>query len=672
MARLIRIILLLLVCTPLLAQDVLDSRGTEFWLAFMPNDHSGQNRDPSLIIYITAEEPTSGTVFATRRTGEIDPYPFTISVANEVVRVNLPYGAYELLGATANSANTGDCERVMPCAVRVVADLPVSVYAASREVTTTDAWLTLPTDVLGTEYRVMSYPSDAVVSNNTVNRAYPSQFVVIATEDSTDVIIDLSVDRTQLANGSQRTVRLNRGQVYLVQTYVTSQRRNDDLTGSRVRSTRPVAVISGHFRAQVPIISSSGSRDMLVEQVPPIDTWGKSVMVVPPVPPAGAVYANNEDRPRLRVLATRDQTEVILNGVSRTTLQGGQVLDQALTEPLHVTASQPILVAIIDRTAQRSGGVSRIGDPSMLVVPPTEQFLPAYTCISIEPKPGQAATFNEHHLTLIAPMASEATLTVDGAPAGTLQPIPTTSFGYVHVRVLEGTHRAECEKPFGIIAYGYGPAESYGYTGGMAFEPLNRAKPVLYVHDTAGRAGASSGILVTYGGVADSLLFWAFEPLVLNMTLQWNATMFVANDTGSLFIDTMRYTVQYRFDTLELGDTLALIPGSIVLGNTPIDSVKIIDVYWQNVDGDTVPISASTRNGTITVLDLCDASGRPRLFDPLAQPSPLVQIFDLRGRLVTSCMPERLDDVLATLDRGLYLVMRHRGRNVTVDRRYVE
>ena len=87
---------------------------------------------------------------------------------------------------------------------------------------------------------------------------------------------------------------------------------------------------------------------------------------------------------------------------------------------------------------------------------------------------------------------------------------------------------------------------------------------------------------------------------------------------------------------------------------------------------DTVPISASTRNGTITVLDLCDASGRPRLFDPLAQPSPLVQIFDLRGRLVTSCMPERLDDVLATLDRGLYLVMRHRGRNVTVDRRYVE
>jgi hypothetical protein len=35
-------------------------------------------------------------------------------------------------------------------------------------------------------------------------------------------------------------------------------------------------------------------------------------------------------------------------------------------------------------------------------------------------------------------------------------------------------------------------------------------------------------------------------------------------------------------------------------------------------------------------------------------------------------MPERLDDVLTTLDRGLYLVMRHRVRHVVVDRRYVE
>lgn len=247
MATLIRIAILVLACSRLLAQDVLDSKGTEFWLAFMPNDHSGNNRDPSLIIYITAEEPTAGTVFATRRTGEVDPYPFTVSVANEVVRINLPYGAYELIGATVNTVNTGDCEQVMPCGVRISSDLPVSVYAASREVTTTDAWLALPTDVLGTDYRVMSYPSDATLrtDNTALTRAYPSQFVVIGTQDSTDVTIDLSVDATQPANGPTRTVRLNRGQVYLVQAYVTRQRRNDDLTGSRVRSTRPVAVIAG-------------------------------------------------------------------------------------------------------------------------------------------------------------------------------------------------------------------------------------------------------------------------------------------------------------------------------------------------------------------------------------------------------------------------------------------
>jgi hypothetical protein len=517
----------------------------------------------------------------------------------------------------------------------------------------------------------MSYPSDAVDGVTQLSRAFPSQFVVVATEDSTDVTIDLSVDRTQLDNTPQRTVRLNRGQVYLVQAYVTRQRRNDDLTGSRIRSTRPVAVISGHFRAQVPIISSSGSRDMLVEQLPAVDTWGKSALVVPPVVPAGAVYANDDDRPRLRVLATRDQTEVLLNGVPVTTLQGGQFLDRALTEPLHVTATQPILTAIIDRTSQR-GGTSRNGDPSMLVVPPTEQFLSAYTCISIEPKPGAEATFAEHHLTLIAPLDAEASLTVDGQPAGTLQQIPTTSFGYVHVPVQAGTHRAECAKPFGIIAYGYGRAESYGYTGGMAFEPLNRAKPEIVVHDTAGRAGALADIVVTYGGVADSLLFWAFEPMVLNMTLQWNATVFVGRDTGTLFIDTMRYTVRYPFDTLAIGDTLAVVPGTIVLGNTPMDSVTIVDVFWQNMDGDTVPISASIRNGAITVLDLCEGSGRTRLFDPLARPSPLVSIVDLRGRLVATCAPERLDATMAMLLRGHYFVVRSDGTSLAVERRYIE
>ena len=675
----IRIVLaLLLAAATAVAQDVLDSRGTEFWLAFMPNDHSGTNRDPSLIIYVTAEQPTAGVVFATRRTGETDQYPFNVAVANEVVRVNLPYGAYELLGATVNSNNTGDCEKVMPCAVRITADLPISVYAASREVTTTDAWLALPTDVLGTDYRAMSYQSDATtrsgVFGTTLASAFPSQFVVIGTQDSTEVTIDLSIARTQLGTGPQRKVLLNRGQVYLVQAWVTLDNRNDDLTGSRIRATKPVAVISGHFRAQVPILAAGSSRDMLVEQIPPTETWGKNCMVVPPAEPAGVVYINASDRPQLRVMAAKDGTDVLLNGIPAASLQGGQTYTAALTEPTIVTATQPILCAIIDRSAGRGSG-TRNGDPSMLVVPPTEQFLSAYTCISIEPNPNDPSkqpAFNEHFLTLIAPLDAEASLRVDGQSVPTLRQIPTTSFGYTHVPVQQGTHRAECDKPFGIVAYGYGPAESYGYTGGMAFEPLNRAKPVIVVHDTAGRAGTKADIVVTYGGVADSLLFWAFEPLVLNMTLQWNATVFVGRDTGTLFIDTMRYRVQYAFDTLAIGDTLATIPGTIVLGNTAIDSVKIIDVVWQNVDGDTVPISASIQNGAIRVLDLCDEQGRTRLFDPIAQPASLVQVFDLRGRCVAAVAPNDLPDALAALDRGLYVLLRHHGRHIVTERRLVE
>lgn len=672
----LRILLVLLLATTIgVGQNIRDSKGTEFWLAFMPNDHSGNMNDPSLIIYVTAEVPTSGYVAATRRTGETDTLRFTIAAANDVVRINLNYGRYELIGATFNANATGDCETVMPCGVHVVALNEISVYAASREYTTTDAWLALPTDVLGTDHRVMSYQSDARVDTSflrvTATAGYPSQFVVVATQDSTDVTIDLSVARTQRANGSRRTIRLDRGEVYLVQAYVTQRQQQDDLSGSRIRSTKPVALISGHYRAQVPIIDDDASRDMLVEQMPSVDTWGKSTIIVPPVAPQGSIPFNARDVPQARIMAAQDGTEIRINGVLRTTLAGGGFIDEPLTSAMVVDATKPIACAILDRSTRRTTNASRNGDPSMLIVPPTEQFLASYTCISIEPRTSGQPVFDEHHLTLVIPLQAAATVRIDGRLVGTPQPIGTSTYGFVHETVRAGTHRITCDEPFGIVAYGYGFAESYGYTGGMAFERLGQARPILMVHDTAGVAGKRAALVVTYEGVTDSLSFWAYAPRSVEYTLTWNATTFVPDSMGTLEARVMRQRVVHAFDTLHVGDTISSFPGVVVLGDSAMDSVRISDVVWRNASAAELPISVDARQGILRVLDLC-TDPRDRLFDPFAAARPLIVIYDIMGRWVTSASTDtEVDAIMAGLSPGAYLVVRW-NTHPTTERRLVE
>ncbi len=54
-----------------------------------------------------------------------------------------------------------------------------------------------------------------------------------------------------------------------------------DLTGTKINSSQPIAVFSGHQRATIPNPSDLVSRDHLVEELPPIPTWGGSAFVTP-------------------------------------------------------------------------------------------------------------------------------------------------------------------------------------------------------------------------------------------------------------------------------------------------------------------------------------------------------------------------------------------------------
>jgi hypothetical protein len=143
-----------------------DSQGIDFWLTFPANQ--GQ---PTLSLFITGNTNTTGTVTIP---GLGFTAPFTVTTGT-VTTVTLPSMAVLDSSAVEPIENKG---------IDVTPLNEVAVYGLNRIPATTDAYLGLPTDILGTEYIVLAY------QNTTTNG---TQFTVVATADDTTVTIIPSV-----------------------------------------------------------------------------------------------------------------------------------------------------------------------------------------------------------------------------------------------------------------------------------------------------------------------------------------------------------------------------------------------------------------------------------------------------------------------------------------------
>ncbi len=646
MARFLVIILFILAAgfSSGLAQALRDTYGRDFWIAVPPNDHSSTGSgDPSILsVFVVCGEATTLRFESQKRDGTA--FNSTINIPSSAVwELRFATSDYELRGVTSPGGRCNDCEVPIPSSIHIETTTDVTVYAVIRDDNTSDAWIVLPTDALGTEYVVSTYASSAVADTVFLlgpqfDEAYPSQFLVIATEDSTTVNVELSVSRSAQATGNRRTVLLQRGDAYLVQALVSVTRQNDDLTGSRVRASKPIAVLGAHYRAQVPILSEQATRDCLVEQLPSTDVWGKRVIVPPLRPPVNTRRDSDRDVALARVLASRTKTGVSVNGSPVAVLGAGAFIDLPLVnDALDVTASEPILVTIIDRSANRRARADNAGDPSLIVVPPVEQFLSSYRVMSIEPRQSGTAFYTEHRITCIVPMKHAASLKVDGTVAPAPVAIPGTAYGYVHFDVLRGRHTATCDTTFGILIYGYGPAESYGYTGGMAFERLYTPVVTLRALDRRGKAGVLDTLVCVVDSISNTSDLRLSGARNVRGTLAFDATMFVPDNSMDAMREQNRSVVPWAFvfDSLNVGDTILRIPGTHVLGSDTTSIIDLAGTAWYAASGDSLYVRSVERDGQLSADRVCLEGGRARLFDPLqAVPRRQRSYYDIRGRYV--------------------------------------
>jgi len=514
------IIAILCACIGATAQVVPDSKGTDFWLTFLPNFHNNLSDiisqpqlalEHQLYIYIGSETPTSGTITLRDSAGLTRVVPFNITDPSKIFEFQTFFLPYELRGCNWH----GDMdrfnmqnERPVPTSIHIQSTQDVTVYALNQGWFTSDAFMVLPTDAVATDYAVMSYTSDVTMGGSEpVSSSTPSQFAVVATENNTTVTIRPSAPTFLSPGLEEQTVVLNQGESYLVQADPWAGNRLD-LTGSIVSASKPIAVFGGHQRATVPIEfnNSLGSRDCLVEQLTPISTWGKSAFV------SNLAMSSTElniGYSLYRVVAAFDSTEIYVDGARTAMIHSGEHYEAPIFGAMEIVTTRPTMVAMFKKTAgQGSQQVQRVGDPFMMIVPPAEQFMDKYRFINIQAYDYEIVNGNvvvlgnvyvEQYLNIVIPTTKAATVTLDGAlvPLSRFSQIGTSDYSWAQLRMADGVHDIRADTLFGIYVYGYGGANSYGYIGGMAFRPLDNFPPKILGKTNCGSFN---------GRVTDSLL----------------------------------------------------------------------------------------------------------------------------------------------------------------------
>lgn len=197
-------------------------------------------------------------------------------------------------------------------ALFVTSDSPVIIYVVVRLRTYTEGFLALPLNFLGPSYNITTFND---YSNNTNNYA-PSTAVIVSAYDNTRVTFKLGGNtstQVKLANNDSLKTdasvsrTLTKGDVWVL----SGLGNNNDLSGSTIRSTKPIAVFTGNYCAQVP--TNLSPCEHLIEQEMPISSFSKRYYITP-------VYGRTTGS-WVKVSAYENDTQVKLNNANKGIIQ---------------------------------------------------------------------------------------------------------------------------------------------------------------------------------------------------------------------------------------------------------------------------------------------------------------------------------------------------------------
>ncbi len=278
-------------------------------------------------------------------------------------------------------------------------------------------------------------------------------------------------------------------------------RVDNDLTGSVITSDKPISVFGGSACTTRGYLDTAC--DHVEEQLFPFVTWGKNFVALRTAPlrlSNGQVASASAAGPDYYKIVAGCPASACPNGTRLTLtpppaagdvlspvrcttgslsantcqLAGGSFVEFRSKTNFTITADQPIQVAQLFASQNATTGSAAAfptqGDPSLILLPPIEQWRSQYTVLTA---PGT----RDNYLGLVIDSSRVLEVRVNGTavPMTSFTAVGATPFRVANVPVPVGTHAilvipqpGQMTLPgAGVTVYGFDEYVSYGYTGGL-------------------------------------------------------------------------------------------------------------------------------------------------------------------------------------------------------------
>ncbi|MEI7662180.1 MAG: IgGFc-binding protein, partial [Bacteroidota bacterium] len=299
---------------------------TEFWfVAPEVSKNGGSNFDIPIYLRITTfNDPATVTVSEPANGG------FTPIV------INIPANGFSTIDLSPflDMVENKPANTVLNYGIHIVASAPVSIYyeiASTYCLCNPELYTLKGKNAVGSDFLI---PTQNFFSNAGGYSPTPyNAFDIVATDDNTAVTITPSKDIVGHAQGIPFVINLGKGQTW--SALATSQLAANHLFGSKVTSTKPIAITMTDDL----LYGITGCADIIGDQIVPVGITGKEYI---------AVKGNlTNDGNRAFILATQDATQVFIDGnpVPVATLNTGQLYnDDILASSAYIVTDKPVYV----------------------------------------------------------------------------------------------------------------------------------------------------------------------------------------------------------------------------------------------------------------------------------------------------------------------------------------
>ena len=373
-----------------------DSIGREFVFAY-PTPFLSSSYSPTFYVVIT--NPTSSIFSVDVNLITINPPSASLVRSVAVTNshpANITITAREYYGSSWRTS--GATNLPLPT-VKITAqgDAIVHAYYSYNERYT--GWyamgtLVLPTTALGKDHFIASYkPWNRTPWNRRSSAPRSTQYSEITV--------------TAIAEETSVTIRAKDGisNWRYLRPYESFQYKSlVDLTGSRVKANKPVAVMAGVSAAMIPTTVSYAN--YLLAQMPSVEGLGKTYILSP--------FRERASGYVFRVVATQDNTFVSISDRRPVEYHSGEVFDQDVpgNNITLISSDKPVLVAQYNK-GYTADGIR--GNAAMVVVPAVEMFS---STVMFPVTSLQSKATKSYYLSIVIRCAHTPGLTVDGAKLG--------------------------------------------------------------------------------------------------------------------------------------------------------------------------------------------------------------------------------------------------------------